>query len=222
MSNINRYNGVRKFMGLCNYYWKFIKNLSKLSKPLRQLLKKDVKFYWKSKKQEIFEKLKRILIEMPILLFSNFDKLFRLYTDISLKGLEIVLKQKDENGNLRSIAYANRSLTPVKKNYHITDLKYLAIIWSIRYFYKYLINKPFKIFINHSILKNLQKITEPTGRRARWIMELWQYNFTIEHRSEKTNQNANALLRLIFKTYIKEENSLDSELFNYKSDSLLT
>ncbi len=40
---------VRKFMGLCNYYRKFIKDLSKLSKPLRQLLKKDVKFSWKLK-----------------------------------------------------------------------------------------------------------------------------------------------------------------------------
>jgi len=41
--------GVRKFMGLCNYYRKFIKDLSKLLKPLRQLLKKDVKFYWRPK-----------------------------------------------------------------------------------------------------------------------------------------------------------------------------
>src|SRR6266542_3669003 len=53
--------GVRKFMGLCNYYKKFIKDLSKLSKPLRGLLKKDVKFLWGSKEQEIFENLKRYL-----------------------------------------------------------------------------------------------------------------------------------------------------------------
>src|SRR6266542_566597 len=70
--------GVRKFMGLCNYYRKFIKDLSKLSKPLRQLLKKDIKFFWGPKEQETFEKLKRILTEAPVLLFPNFDKPFNL------------------------------------------------------------------------------------------------------------------------------------------------
>src|SRR6266545_3653657 len=84
--------GVRKFMRLCNYYRKFIKDLSKLSKPLRQLLKKDVKFSWGPKEQEIFEKLKKILTEVSVLLFSNFDKPFVLCTDASLKGLGAVLE----------------------------------------------------------------------------------------------------------------------------------
>src|SRR6266498_4459181 len=120
--------GVRKFMGLCNYYRKFIKDLLKLSKPLKQLLKKDVKFSWGPKEQETFEKLKKILTEAPVLLFSNFDKPFNLCTDASLKGLGAVLEQEDENGNLRPVAYANRSLTLAEKNYHTTDLECLAII----------------------------------------------------------------------------------------------
>ena len=57
----------------------------------------------------------------------------------------------------------------------------------------------------------LKKIMKPTGRRARWIMELQQYNFVIEHRSGKKNQNANALSRLISEQYIKDENSTDTE-----------
>src|SRR6266498_2637323 len=164
--------GIRKFMGLCNYYRKFIKGLSKLSKPLRRLLKKDIKFFWEPKEQETFEKLKRILTKAPVLLFSNFDKPFRLCTDASLKGLGAVLEQEDENGNLRPVVYASRSLTLAEKNYHTTDLECLTIIWSVRHFHKYLINKPFKIFTDHSDLKSLQKITELTERRARWIIEL--------------------------------------------------
>ena len=131
--------------------------------------------------------------------------------DALLKGLGAVLEQEDENRNLRPIAYASRSLTPAKKNYHTTDLECLVIIWSIWHFHKYLINRPFKIFTNHSALKSLQKITELTKRRARWIMELWQYNFIIKHRSEKKNQNADALSRLISEQYIKDENSTDTE-----------
>src|SRR6266498_725695 len=112
--------GVRKFIGLCNYYRKFIKDLSKLSKSLRQLLKKDVKFLWRPKEQETFEKLKKLLTEASVLLFSNFNKPFILYTDASLKGLGAVLEQEDENKNLRLIAYASKSLILVEKNYHTT------------------------------------------------------------------------------------------------------
>ena len=79
-------------MGLCNYYRKFIKDLSKLSKPLRGLLKKDVKFLWELKEQETFEELKKTLTEASVLLFSNFDKPFILCTDVSLKGLGAVLE----------------------------------------------------------------------------------------------------------------------------------
>jgi len=60
-------------------------------------------------------------------------------------------------------------------------------------------------------LKSLQKITESTGRRARWIIELQQYNFVIEYRSEKKNQNADALSRLISEQYIKNENLTETE-----------
>ena len=109
------------------------------------------------------------------------------------------------------MAYASRSLTSAEKNYHIIDLECLAIIWLVKHFHKYLINKPFKIFTDHSALKSLQKISEPTGRRARWIMELQQYNYTIEHRSEKKNQNADVLLKLFPEQYIKNENSIDIE-----------
>src|SRR6266498_3013466 len=202
---------VRKFMGLYNYYRKFIKDLSKLLKLLRGLLKKDVKFLWGSKEQETFKELKKILMEAPVLLFPNFDKPFVLYTDVSLKGLRAVLEQENENGNLRPVAYASRSLTLAEKNYHTTDLECLAIVWSVKHFHKYLINKPFKIFTDHSALKSLQKIAEPIRRRARWIMELQQYNYTIEHKSEKKNQNADALSRLFSEQYIKDENSTDIE-----------
>src|SRR6266498_2317669 len=198
-------------MRLCNYYRKFIKDLSKLSKPLRQLLKKDIKFFWEPKEQEIFEKFKRILTETSVLLFSNFDKPFRLCMNASLKGLGAVLEQEDKNENLRPVAYASRSLTSAEKNYHTTDLKCLAIIWSVKHFYKYLINKPFKIFTDHSTLKNLQKISELIRRRARWIMELQQYNYTIKHRSGKKNQNIDALSRLFSEHYIKDENLTDTE-----------
>src|SRR6266542_4901828 len=150
-------------------------------------------------------------MEASVLLFPNFDKLFILCTDASLKGLGAVLEQEDENKNLRPVTYASRSLTSAEKNYHTIDLECLAIIWSVKHFHKYLINKLFKIFTDHSALKSLQKILELTRRRARWIMKLQQYNFVIKHRFGKKNQNADALSRLISEQYIKDENLTDTE-----------
>ncbi len=78
--------------------------------------------------------------------------------DALLKELEAVLKQEDENENLRPIVYINRSLTLVEKNYYITDLKCLAIIWSIQHFHKYLINKSFKILAHWKVYRKLQNL----------------------------------------------------------------
>ena len=73
-------------------------------------------------------------------------------------------------------------------------------MWAVQKFHKYLFTRiPFKIVIDHSALKTLKTAKIPKGRRARWIMELQQYNFTIEHRSGKSNANADALSRLKYK-----------------------
>src|SRR6266542_459218 len=86
------------------------------------------KVFTKLREANLMIKLKKILTEAPVLLFLNFDKPFNLCTDASLKGLGAVLEQENENGNLRPVAYASRSLTPAEKNYHTTDLECLAII----------------------------------------------------------------------------------------------
>ena len=69
-------------------------------------------------------------------------------------------------------------------------------MWSIKYFQHYLCLKPFKVITDHSALKWLQTCKVPTGKRARWIMHLQQYNFEIQHRPGKSNANADALSHL--------------------------
>ena len=191
---------LRAVMGLFNYYRKFVKGFSEITRPMNKLLKKDEEFIWGEKQEKAFKKLKKKLIKAPILQYPNFGRQFVIFTDASKKGLGAVLSQIDDDGNERVIVYDSKSLIQAKKNYHTTDLECLAVIWAIQKFHKYLFTGiPFKIITDHSALKTLRTAKIPKGRRARWIMELQQYDFTIEHRAGKKNANADALSRIKYK-----------------------
>ena len=136
-----------------------------------------------------------MLIQAPVLSYPDFTKPFTIYTDASGIGLGAVLSQEQE-GKERVISYASRSLNSAEKNYTVTDQECLAVVWAIKHFQHYLGMKPFEIVTDHSALKWLQTCKMPKGRRARWIMELQQYTFTIKHRPGKVNSNADALSRI--------------------------
>ena len=191
---------VRSFLGLCSYYRRFIKGFSKIAKPLNELLKKNKRFEWKERQQKAFEKLKEKLIEYLILTYPDYGREFILITDVSGEGLEAVLTQLNEEGKETVIAYASRNLKEAEKNYPITEQECLAIVWGVEYFNKYLVDRKFTIVTDHSALKTLKTAKIPkSGRRARWMMNLQQYDFEIKHRSGKSNSNADALSRLKYK-----------------------
>lgn len=190
---------LRSFLGLCSYYRRFIKEFAKKARPLYKLLEKDTKYEWTNDQQEAFEILKQCLIKNPILSHPNFDKEFILITDASMEGLGVILAQKNEEDKECVIAYASRSTNKAERNYPITDLECLAIVYGVEYFHKFLINKKFRIITDHAALKHLINDRIPKGRRARWIMKLQQYEFNVEHRPGKKNSNADALSRMKYK-----------------------
>ena len=101
---------LRGALGLFSYYRKFIKDFSKIAKPILTLLKKDEPFNWTEKQQRAFEFLKERLVQAPILTYLDFNKPFIIYTDASGTGLGAVLSQLDDNGKEKVIAYASRSM----------------------------------------------------------------------------------------------------------------
>ena len=95
------------------------------SGPLCSLIKKDTDFIWTSQCQDTFEELKRLLISAPMLAFPDFSRSFLLETDASGSGLGAVFAQGQEDGSIRPIAFASRSLQEHEKKYRSPRSKFL-------------------------------------------------------------------------------------------------
>ncbi|KAL1454662.1 hypothetical protein WDU94_010876 [Cyamophila willieti] len=127
---------LRSMLGMINYVRDFIPNMSDLTAPLRELLKKQISWYWSDRQQQSFDKLKTLLSNAPVL--RNFDCNLdvKIQTDASLEGLGCCLIQ-----NRQPVAFASRSLTPTEKNLPIIELETVAIAFSCRKFHKYIWEK---------------------------------------------------------------------------------
>jgi hypothetical protein len=211
---------LRAALGLFSYYRKFIKDFSRMAKPMTLLLRKETPFLWTNKQQIAFDQLKKRLITAPVLKYPDFEQSFVIFTDASGVGLGAVLSQKDEQGKEGVIAYASRSLNQAEQNYSVTDQECLAVVWAIKHFQHYLGLRPFTIVTDHSALKWLKTSKIPTGRRARWIMFLQQFDFDIVHRPGKTNANADALSRAPETHCYMMGVEVESEETNYNQRSI--
>lgn len=185
---------LRRFLGLSSWYRRFIKDASKHAAPLNKLLKKNTKWEWGEAQQRAFEELKMQMTNAPVLACPDWAKTFKLQTDASLDGLGLVLTQGD-GADERVIAYASKTLTKAEKNYSVTELECLAVKWGIWKMRDYLEGYHFIVLTDHQSLKWLDKIDNPSGRLARWAMELSQWDFEIKYRKGTENTVADALSR---------------------------
>src|ERR1043166_4822978 len=197
---------VQEVMGLFQYYKSFIKDFAKIAAPLYSLLKKDQDFRWEDDTQKAFEQLKQKMIEAPILAHPNLDESFILYTDASYTGLGFILTQKKADGKEHPIRYEGRKLTPSERNYTITDLECLGIIYAIRKTNQYFRQKTLTLITDHKALETLRKHELPAiGRRIRWILKLEQYNLVVKYRKGRTLAHIDCLSRNMRQENIQEE-----------------
>ena len=185
---------VRSFVGLTSYYRRFVPNYAKVAGPLHQLTKKDAPFNWTEECEKSFNKLKQLMTEAPVLANPDFQKPFRLETDASAAGLGAVLSQ-EVDGALRPIAYASRTLQGAEKNYTVTEMEALGVIWAARHFRHYLYGHKCEIYTDHQALKALLNTPHPSGKLARWGLALQELDVEIKYRPGKHNANADALSR---------------------------
>ena len=143
---------LKSFMGLANYYHKFIRGFAIISRPLYALQRKDVPFEWTPQCVAAFETLKNALLSSPCLYAPNLSLPFILQTDASGEGIAAVLVQI-VNGEEHPIAYISRQLSKAERNYSPTEWECLAVVWAVGQFQHYLIDAPFTIVTDHAALK---------------------------------------------------------------------
>ncbi|WVZ87120.1 hypothetical protein U9M48_033812 [Paspalum notatum var. saurae] len=124
---------IGSFLGLAGYYRRFIKDFSKIAKPMTSLTKKNAKFVWGPKCEEGFQELKKPLTTAPVLAQPDVTKPFDVYCDASGRGLGCVLMQEG-----RVIAYASRQLRKHETNYPTHDPELAAAVHAPKIWRHYL------------------------------------------------------------------------------------
>lgn len=196
---------VRSFLGFVGYYRRFIKDFSKIAKPLNALLgdagrprgRGSPSVAWSPDCDSAFQRLKAELLQAPILAYADFSLPFILYTDASNAGLGAVLAQ-EQQGAERVIAYASRSLHPAEKNdanYSSFKLELLALKWALSEKFKdYLWGAQVTVVTDNNPLVHLQ--TARLGAvEQRWVAQLANFNYQIRYRPGKQHTNADVLSR---------------------------
>ena len=107
---------VRQFLGYAGFYQRFIKDFSKIAKPLYKLLEKDVKFAWDEDCQRSLEELKTYLTIAPIVRALNWQLPFEVMCDASDLAIGAVLGQR-EDGKPYVVYYASKTLNEAQRNY---------------------------------------------------------------------------------------------------------
>ncbi len=146
---------VCSFIGLCGYYRSFISGFVKLASPLTQLLKKEVPFHWNTLQERSFNYLKEALINAPVLVFTDYEFPFVMYTDASALGLGAVLMQQDVRGKRRGVAYASRTLNQAESNYSVSHEETLAVVWALKHFRDIILGYPITVFTDHAAVSEL-------------------------------------------------------------------
>lgn len=185
---------VRSFLGLANFYRKFILNFSMLARPLTELTKKNVKFIWDTEQQEAFQLLKEKLISAPILRHFSDNRPIQVHTDASQFGVGAILMQEFEDG-LHPVSYASKKFSIPEQRYNTTQQELLAIVYAVRTFRPYLYGRFFTVVSDHAALCYLNNNTEATGRLARWSIMLQDFNFVVKHKAGVLHMGPDSLSR---------------------------
>jgi hypothetical protein len=188
---------VRSFLGICNYYRRFIKGYADKSRVLEELCgKNNKKLIWTEACSNAFEEMKAALTSSPVLGFPDFTREFILDTDASFNTIGAVLSQKEDEGYEKVIAYGSHAMNSHEKGYCITRKELLAIYYFCQHFNHYLYGKRFTLRTDHKAITFMLSTKKPiTTQFQTWINYLSSLDINMIYRKGTNHGNADMLSR---------------------------
>jgi len=174
---------VQKFLGLANYYRRFIKSFASIARPLHDMVKKDKKWDWTEKQEKAFKELKERFTKEPVLAAPDIDKKMRMEVDALDYATGGVLSMECEDRLWRPVAFLSKSLNETERNYEIHDKEMLAIIRGLEAWRHLLEGAQYKfeIWTDHKNLEYFMKAQKLNRRQARWALYLSRFDFILKH-----------------------------------------
>ena len=187
--------GVRSFLGHAGFYRRFIKDFSKIAKPLTNLLIKDSDFVFTDDCVKSFCSLKKALISAPILQPPDWSLPFELMCDASDYAVGAVLGQRKDKKPC-AIYYASKVLDQAQMNYTTTEKELLAVVFALDKFRSYLVGSKIIVYTDHAALRYLLSKQDAKPRLIRWILLLQEFDIEIRDKKGIENTVADHLSRL--------------------------
>lgn len=203
---------LRRYLGMLNFYRRFMSNAAQVQAPLNELLRGNVKgktpVNWTPEAAAAFEESRASLARAALLAHPKQDAPLAVFTDASDFTVGAVLQQW-VHGAWEPLAFFSKKLSSAERKYSTYDRELLAIYLAVRHFRHMVEARHFKIFTDHKpiIYAFRTKDSQVTPRQFRYLDFIGQFTTDIRHVSGENNVVADALSRI-------EE--LDSPL-NYES-----
>ena len=216
---------VQSVLGIFNYSKQFIKNYSKISKPLYHLIRKNSKFIWTEECARAFEELKNAMITAPVLAFPDIEDPHSSY-EVELDGSKYAYGAtltQFIKGKRRVVAYFSRKIQDHKGIWPQTQLEFETLFQTLKHFKQYLRGaKHFVVITDCLPLLNITTIFSKMSTSViRKLQELANYKFTIRHKSGVEMECADALSRYGYQNFKRNPNpnsSLNNSDINYTAN----
>ena len=163
--------GIRSFLRHGSFYRRFIKDFSKISKPLYRLLEKDAKIFFDESCRSAFDEIKSRLVIAPIMVIADWNNDFEFMCDASDYAMGVVLGQRIEK-IFKAIYYASKTFNEAQENYTTTEKEMLAMVFACEKFKPYILGSHVIIHTNRVAIKYLMEKKEAKPRLIRWVLLL--------------------------------------------------